>query len=158
MSYFIPNFKKTEPTHTRVLEWRQVREKLRRFEHMCSNLVLSMMQRLVMRAVGGLETGVRRVFREAATYTRKQRQDFLRMREEIVSQPYTQGILDRLEYSSHQDSITDDMELLALQASSFSELLSNSNLGEARWLTLKPCLHGTTILEPVLELAPCKHN
>ena len=118
-----------EPTHTRVLEWRSVRLKLRRFEQMCSNLILNLLQRLVLTAITTLEKGIRRAFREATKCTGAQKEAFVRMREEIVSQPYTQGVLDRQEYAE-QEEVTEDMELLALQALSFSELPYDVDMGE----------------------------
>ena len=82
-----------------------------------------------MKAVTTLEVGVRRSFREAAACAEKQREEFLKMRNEITSQPYTQAVLNRLEFSQENEA-TDDIELLALQASSFSEFLSNVDLGK----------------------------
>ena len=115
--------------HTQVLEWRVVREKLRRFEQMCSNLILSLLQKLVVKAVATLEHALRRSFREAATCIERQNEAFVRMKEEIASQPYTQAVLDRLEFSN-PDEVNEDKELLELQATSFTELTSNVDLGK----------------------------
>lgn len=107
-----------------------MRKKLRRFEQTCSHLVLGVMQQLVMAAVSSLEAGIRRASGEAAKRTQVQREEFLRMREEIASQPYTQGVLDRQQEIISTDELSRDMELLTLQASSFSGMLSEMDLGE----------------------------
>ena len=114
--------------HTQVLEWRPVREKLRRFEQMCSNLILSLLQRLVMKAIATLEHGIRRAFREAATCIEKQNEAFEKMMDDIKSQPYTQAVLNRLDFSSQEEGV--DVELLELQATSFTEFASSVNLGK----------------------------
>ena len=125
---FLPSFY-IEPSHTQVLEWRKVRAKLRRFEQACSNLILGLLQRLVMKAIHTLELGVRRALKEAAAHSLKQREGFLAMREEITRQPYTQAVLDRLQFTS-DEYFTDEVGLLELQAGSFSKFLSNVDLGE----------------------------
>lgn len=81
-----------------------------------------------MKAVNTLELGVRRALKEAAACSPKQREGFLTMREEIMSQPYTQAVLDRLEFTSDEDFI-DEVGLLELQAASFSKFLSDVDLG-----------------------------
>ncbi len=79
-----------------------------------------------MKAISTLEHGAMRVIGEATSNFEKQIEDFSKMRNEVGSQPFTQAILDRLEYHD-PDNI--DEELLELQASSFSTLLSNVDLG-----------------------------
>lgn len=83
-----------------------------------------------MKAVTTLEHGVRRAFKGAATSLQERMEGFSKMRDDIASQPYTKAVLNRLEFSS-QEEATEDVELLALQASSFSALLSNVNLGKS---------------------------
>ncbi len=97
---------------------------------MCSNFILSLLQRLVVKAVATLEHGVHSSFREAATCIERQNEAFVKMREETTSQPYTQAVLDRLEFNSQEEMGDDDVELLELQATSFTEFASNVDLGE----------------------------
>lgn len=128
MGIIPPILSHTEPSHTRVLQWREVVFKMKRFEQLCSNLVLRLLQRLVMKAITTLECGIRKTFRDSVACIKRQMEAFQKMREEVSRQPFTQSVMDRLEFSQ-QDS-EEDSELLALQASSFCALLSNVDLGK----------------------------
>ena len=45
----------TEPAHTRVLEWRGILERLERFVRLCNCIVLELLQRVAMKALGAIQ-------------------------------------------------------------------------------------------------------
>ena len=59
----------------------------------------------------------------------------MKMREEVASHPFTQNVMDRTEYAII-DQEKQDLELLKDQASFFSDILCDSDMGTAVVVTL----------------------
>lgn len=117
-----------------VLRWRSTAEKLKRFETSCSNIVLSMLHALVMKAVYTLKEGMKRSIKEAVTLMQQQMESFQKMLKETVSQPYSQTVLDRIMIHANEkeeDDKVDEVHLTELQANSFTALVSDVSMGES---------------------------
>lgn len=117
-------FVDSEPSCIRVLECRIILNKLKRFEHMCSSIIVDMLHRLVMKSVIYLEKVMRRNLKVAVSSVDNLAKDFSKMQGEITSQPFTKDVMDRLELP-----VPEDTDLIAMQATSFSALLSTTDLG-----------------------------
>ncbi len=108
------------------MEWRDTLEKLNRLTRLCHKLIEQLIQRLVLKAVNSLLFLMKRLVRLALDQATAQDEGFAQMRERVTSNPFTQGILERLDISLDDEA---HIELVSLQASSFSTLLSSHDEG-----------------------------
>lgn len=127
-----------------MLEWRVVLERLERFVKLCNCLVLELLQRLVMTAVCTLEHCIERVGEKSASLAKQRRQEFQKMREQVLSQPYTQSVLDRHIFDVEEEG-GEDMVVKTIFFNAFmpSEGVCNY-ITACMWK-----LHGTS-LQPLL--------
>ena len=133
----------TVPSHIQVLHWRVIQDRLKRFVKLCGNLVLQLLQRLVLKANATLLVLVKRSIKQAVSEVQVQDEEFRRMREQVVSNPFTQGILDRQDMSLDDDDNEEKegishLGLVTLQAKSFTSFLPSAELGQC-WLNHHYC-------------------
>ena len=112
-------------------------ERLARFVAACSNILLQLLQRLVLKAVSTLEQYVCRSLSEATAAIAGQGREFEGMRQQVASQPFTQSVLQRFTYHTEEEEgegegcggvrvvgVGGERGLLSLQATSFSCLVA----------------------------------
>ncbi len=114
------------PSHIKVMEWRDTLERLNRLTRLCHRLVEQLIQRLVLKAINSLLFIMKRLVRLALEQATTQDESFAQMKERVTSNPFTQGILERLDSSLEDEP---HIRLVSMQASSFSTLLSSLESG-----------------------------
>ena len=124
-----------------MLEWRVVLKRLERFVRLCNCLVLELLQRLVMTAVCTLEHCIERVGEKSASLAKQRRQEFQKMREQVLSQPYTQSVLDRHIFDVEEEG-GEDMVVKTIFFNAFmpSEGVCNY-ITACMWELEPPCNH-----------------
>lgn len=124
----------TVPSHTQVLHWRVILERLNRFVKLCENLLMQLLQRLVLKAITTILYLVKRSIKQAVSQFEIQDEEFQRMRDQVISNPHTQGLLDRLDITldpeDEDEGGLSHMGIVSLQASSFASLLPTAELGQ----------------------------
>lgn len=135
------------PTHIEVMEWRDTLERLNRLTCLCNRLIEELIQKLVLKAINSLLFIMKRLVRLALDQATAQDENFALMRERVTSNPFTKGILERLDISLDDEA---HIGLVSMQASSFSTLLSSL---EAGWLLII-----LSILHIVYVISGCSYT
>ena len=126
-----------------VLEWRSTAGRLKRFESSCSNIIQRLLQSLVMKAINTLREGMGRSLLEATTHKSAQLEAFQASQQCVISQPFSQSVLDRMVIymddisegeeqgvESGKGSRMGEVQNMEAQASCFSQFLSRDDLGK----------------------------
>lgn len=90
----------------------------------------------MLKAITTLLFLIKRSIKQAVSQVKVQDEEFQRMREQVVSNPFTQGILDRQDITLDDDDDEEEegmshLGLVTLQAKSFTSLFPSAELGES---------------------------
>lgn len=84
-----------------------------------------------MTAVCTLEYFIGRAVGNSASLAKQQKLEFQKMHEQVLSQPYTQGVFDRYVYDGDEEE-----EEPLVQSISFSAFMSSIGMWECVWVSL----------------------